>query len=206
MDIFETIATHAAALRLPLYAVTTTAIQKYDTPVMVIMHWHGFRKSGQMPGELDSVAGSAVQINQRWHDYADIDRAVLDAGWKLGAWDVERVARPAWWRLNAPVSEALAGHRAFGDYSDLPESDNAVILDAPDQQMLLELAARRGYLRWLFRPRKGGLWKQLDDDDCTLDADGGRSAPCPVPVQVDGRQLRRRVLYRLGRGRNILIQ
>src|SRR5690606_27889820 len=122
-----------------------------------------------------------------------------------GAWDVERVAEPAWYRLNAPVSEALACRRSFADYSDLPRSDDAVIVEAPDQQAQLELASRRGYVRWLFRPRKGGVWSQLDEDDCTLDADGGRSAPCPVALQREGRELRRKVLYRLGKGRDFLI-
>ena len=205
MEIFDTIATHSAAQQLPLYAVTATAIQKSDTPIVVMLHWHGFTR-GQENTVRRSVAGSAVQINARWNEPADIDRAVLDAGWKLGAWDVERVARPAWGRLNAPVSEAVACHRAFGDYSDLPDGSRAVIVDAPDQQELLALAARRGYLRWLFRPRKGGVWSQLDGDDCTLDADGGRSSPCPVALQPDGRKLRCLVRYRLGRGRSILIQ
>jgi len=206
MDIIETITSHTAALQLPLYAVTATAIQKADTPIILTLHWHGFHRDRASIGSLQSVAGSAVQINQRWHDYAVIDRAVLNAGWELGAWDVERVVRPAWYRLNAPVSEALACRRAFADYSDLQGSDDAVIVEAPDQQALLDLASRQGYVRWLFRPRKGGLWNQLDGDDCTLDGDGGRSSPCPVPLQQEGRELRRKVIYRLGRGRDFLIQ
>jgi hypothetical protein len=205
MDILETITTHAMALRLPLYAVTVSATRKADTPIMLIMHWHGFRRGLEGSGTLQSVAGSAVQINQRWDSYAVIDRAILDAGWRLGAWEVERIARPAWWRLNAPDSEALACRRAFADYSDIESVDEAVVLEAPDHQALLELASRRGYVRWLFRPRKGGLWKQADADDGTLDADGGRSSPCPVTPQPDGRDLRRKVLYRLGRGRDFLV-
>lgn len=205
MNIFETIATHAAAQQLPLYAVTVSAIPASDTPVILMLHWHGFHRARRAGSETrQSVAASAVQVNSRWQHPAEIDRAILDAGWKLGAWSVERVARPAWWRLNAPVSEALACKRAFGDYSDLPDGSAAVLADAPDQRDLLELAARRGYLRWLFRPRKGGLWSQVDGDDCTLDPDGGRSSPCPVQVQPEGRGLRRLVHYRLGRGSYIL--
>lgn len=206
MDILETITSHIAALRLPLYAVSLSATQKADTPIMLILHWHGFHRNEAAAGALRSVAGSAMQINQRWDDYAVIDRAMLEAAWRLGAWDVERVARPAWWRLNAPVSEALACRRAFADYSDVRQAGEAVVVEAPDQQALLELAARRGYVRWLFRPRKGGLWSQTEGDDGTLDADGGRSAPCPVPLQPEGRELRRKVVYRLGRGRSFLIR
>lgn len=205
MDIIETIASHTAALRMPLYAVTASAIRKADTPLILTLHWHGFHRDGTADGGLRSVAGSAVQLNLRWRDFAVLDRAIIDAGWALGAWDVERLARPPWWRLNAPASEAVAGHRAFADYSDLPPSDDTVVVEAPDQQDLLELAARKGYVRWLFRPRKGGLWRQLDGDDDTLNADGGRTLPCPVPLQPDGRELRRKVLYRLGRGKDFLI-
>ncbi|APX78478.1 diguanylate cyclase [Achromobacter insolitus] len=206
MDILETITSHVAALQLPLYAVSATATQKSDTPIILILHWHGFRRDKGTAGALHSVAGSALQINQRWRDYAVIDHAMLEAAWKLGAWDVERVARPGWWRLNAPVSEALACRRAFADYSDAREANQAVVVEAPDQQALLDIAARRGYVRWLFRPRKGGLWGQMDGDDRTLDADGGRSAPCPVTLLPDGREPRRKVVYRLGRGRDFLIQ
>ena len=45
----------------------------------------------------------------------------------------------------------------------------------------------------------------VECDDSTLDADGGRPMPCPVPLQPDGRELRRKVLYRLGRGKGFLI-
>ncbi|MVW77716.1 diguanylate cyclase [Bordetella sp. 02P26C-1] len=205
MDILETITAHTAALRLPLFAVTVSATRKTDTPLMLVMHWHGFRADPDVSGALLSVAGSAVQVNQRWDSYAAIDRAMLDAGWRLGAWEVERIARPAWWRLNAPDSEALACRRAFADYSDTDYADEAMVVEAPDHQALLDLAARRGYVRWLFRPRKGGVWSQIDGDDGTLDADGGRSMPCPVAPQPDGRELRRRVIYRLGHARQLLI-
>ncbi len=205
MDILETITSHTTALQLPLYAVTLSATRKSDTPIILILHWHGFHRDETSTRALHSVAGSAVQINQRWHDYAVIDRAMLDAAWTLGAWDVQRVAKPGWWRLNAPVSEALACRRAFADYSDAEHGDKAVVLEAPDQERLLDLAARRGYVRWLFRPRKGGLWNQADGDDETLDADGGRSTPCPVPLRPEGRDLSCKVVYRLGRGGNLLI-
>lgn len=205
MDIIETIAAHTRALQRPLYAVTASAIRKADTPLILTLHWHGFHRDGEPGRRLRSVAGSAVQLNLRWHEFAVLDRAIIDAGWALGAWDVERVARPPWWRLNAPVAEAVAGHRAFADFSDLPPEDDPVVVEAPDQRDLIALAARKGYVRWLFRPRKGGLWRQLDVDDSTLDADGGRALPCPVPLQPDGRELRRKVLYRLGRGNGFLI-
>ncbi|MGE8658959.1 MAG: diguanylate cyclase [Achromobacter sp.] len=203
MDIIETIAAHATALQRPLYAVTASAIRKADTPLILTLHWHGFHRGCQAGGAPRPVAGSAVQLNLRWHDFAVLDRAIVDAGWALGAWDVERIARPPWWRLNAPAAEALAGHRAFADYSGPHSEADAVVVEAPDQQTLVELAARKGYVRWLFRPRKGGLWRLVDGDDCTLQADGGRVPPCPVPLQAEGPELRRNVIYRLGRGHGL---
>src|SRR5690606_33193939 len=106
------------------------------------------------------------------------DRATLDAAWQLGAWDVERLACRPWWRLGAPDGEALACHRAFGQYPD--DDGGAVMVDAPDRDALLALAARKGYIRWMFRPCKGGIWEDQDDDG-TLAGDHGRALPCPVP-------------------------
>lgn len=103
MDIIETIASHTAALRMPLYAVTASAIRKADTPLILTLHWHGFHRDGTADGGLRSVAGSAVQLNLRWRDFAVLDRAIIDAGWALGAWDVERLA-PA---LVAPERASL---------------------------------------------------------------------------------------------------
>ena len=63
MDIIETIASHTAALRMPLYAVTASAIRKADTPLILTLHWHGFLRDGMAEGGLRAVAGSAVQLN-----------------------------------------------------------------------------------------------------------------------------------------------
>lgn len=94
MDIITTIRTHIAALGLPLYAVSASAVQKADTPILLTLHWHGFTPDRTaITKPLRSVAASAMQLNQRWNDVAGIDQAVLEAGWRLGAWDVERVAR-----------------------------------------------------------------------------------------------------------------
>ena len=70
---------------------------------------------------------------------------------------------------------------------------------------LMQLAARKGYLRWLFRPIKGGLWSALDEPDDSLAADGGRQPPCPVapqPRRADGHG---RTVYRLGAVNRIML-
>jgi len=209
MHIFQTISDHAGAMRAPLYAVTATVAARVDTPVLLILHWHGFRRGTPVavPGTvipMRPLPGSALQLNARWRSFDELDRAVLDAAWQLGAWEVERLGRRPWWRLGAPASEALAAHRAFGDYPDREPGQEDPVMEAPDRGEMLRLAARKGYVRWLFRPRKGGLWQELEGDDGTLDAGGGRTLPCPVPSQpyVGGRSSR--TVYRLGRADRLI--
>jgi len=208
MEIFETISAHSTAMKLPLYAVTVTAVPRASTPVLLIMHWHGFRRETPVgiPGvemPLRTVPGSAVQINDPWQSVDAIDQAMLNAAWQLGAWDVERLAQPPWWRLGAPASETLACLRAFGEYPD-DDGVGAVMVDAPDRGQLMQIAANKGYIRWMFRPRKGGLWEQVADEDSTLAEGSGRTLPCPVaPVPYSGRG--GRTIYRLGRANRLIM-
>lgn len=203
MQILQTIQAHVAAMRLPLYAVTLSAVAKSQTPVMLILHWHGFHHEStfRIPGvemPLRSVAGSALQINTPWQAVETLDEAMLDAAWKLGAWDLERVTYRPWWRLNAPIEETVSCHRAFASYpGEAPERH--VMLKATDQAELLELAAMRGYVRWLFRPRAHGIWKEVEDDDVTLEDDNCRTTPCPVKAAAFDRHRPGKRLYRLGR-------
>jgi hypothetical protein len=71
----------------------------------------------------------------------------------------------------------------------------------PDSEELIEAAARTGYVQWLFRPVRGGVWADVAED-VTLQEGGYRNPPCPIiarPADV-GRTLRpRRVVYQLGR-------
>jgi hypothetical protein len=72
-----------------------------------------------------------------------------------------------------------------------------VVADAPDADELLHLATERGYLMWLFRPIRGGLWAEYADD-ATLGSQGRRSPPCPhrpIPPRCDGN---RKTVYRFG--------
>ncbi|HWK61572.1 MAG TPA: diguanylate cyclase [Eoetvoesiella sp.] len=208
MKILETIQAHANAMHLPLYAVTLSAVAKADTPLILMLHWHGFRRQStvklkgiDMP--MRSVAGSALQINSGWKRVESLDQAMLDAAWQLGAWDLERANHRPYWRLNAPLQEAIACRRAFGDYPD--NADCTMMVEAPDQAKLLELAASTGYVRWIFRPRASGVWGQLPDDDKTLKQDGTRNWPCPVAPQPYDRHRAGRSLYRLGEGAALII-
>jgi hypothetical protein len=203
MEIFDTISMHSNAMGLPLFAVTVAAAAKADTPMILILHWHGFGRETAvslpgMPTPRRSVAGSALQINQRWRSVETIDEALLEAAWRLGAWDVERLAGRPWWRLGASDGETLACYRAFGEYPDREAGQEPVIADAPDREEVMWLAANRGYIRWMFRPRKGGVWGHVADEDCTLEPDGGRSLPCPVRPRSFDMDGARRTVYRLG--------
>ena len=205
MDIFETIRKHATAIRLPLYAVTLSAVARKQTPALLILHWHGFRRATtlRLPGvEFSShaVPGLAVQLHEYWTEMAHWDQAVLDAAWQLGAWDLERSVHPPWWRLNAPQAETLACYRAFGFY---PDADAGQSVTDPSEETigaLLEMASRFGYARWLFQPRVQGIWTQLRADDVTLEAANGRTLPCPVRPALFDRHKPGRLRYRLGRG------
>src|SRR5690606_37651580 len=206
MDLYETIQTHATSIRLPLYAVTLSAAAKADTPVMLILHWHGFQRdavphlpSSQWP--LRPVAGSALQLDGSWQYIEDLDEAMLDAAWKLGAWELERTTCSPWWRLNAPAGETLACHRAFGQYPG--ENEAHLFVNAPDQETLMELAASRGYVRWLFRPRSLGVLSELEADDISLKNGAEREGACPISPLPHDRHRPGTVRYRLGQGEGI---
>jgi hypothetical protein len=209
MDLYETITAHHDAMRLPMYAVTVATAARVDSPVLLILHWHGFRREtplrvqGVMP-PARPVPGSALQIDEHWHSLADLEQSMLEAAWQLGAWDVERVIRPAWRRLGAPAGEALACRRAFGDYPDAEPGSETVLAAAPDRDAMIDAAARRGYIRWMFRPRRAGVWAQLDDDDSTLDVAGGRRLPCPVSPRPWRGEENSRTVYRLGRAAHLI--
>ncbi|MBU9226056.1 diguanylate cyclase [Burkholderia multivorans] len=216
MDLFDIVEEQRDAMRLPLYAVTVTAAARVNTPLIAILHWHGFRR--ETPLELPGIAipprpvpGCAIQIGSAWHAFEAVDAMLLDAAWRLGAWELERIERRACTEIGAPASEALACRQAFGDYDSGAPAEQHLVDGAPDRGALMQLAARKGYLRWMFRPVKGGLWRALDERDDTLDADGGRRPPCPVPPRPIVPRPRRaaraaRTVYRLGDIRGILLR
>lgn len=207
MEIFQRIAAQIASVGLPLYAVTLTAVPRADTPLLLFLYWHGFRRAGEARGRRP-VPGSALQLNDRWQSLEEIDRAMLDAGWQLGAWDVERDERRACNWAGASAREALECQQAFGDHPDRQAAEALLLAEAPDREALMQAGAAKGYVRWLFRPVRGGVWRATADDD-TLSPDGSRQPPCPVPPRrvaglAPGRKAARTV-YRLGRiGRIIL--
>jgi len=203
MQLMERIEEQMAATQLPLFAITLAAVPCPDTPIILTLHWHAFVRERTADAEgaqsvaYKTVPSSALQLNARWEDVLTVDRAALEAAWGLGAWDVARAERPSVSRPGAESREALECLQAFGAFPFGVEGNQVVVADAPDADDLLNVAARRGYLMWLFRPVHGGIWKDVADD-ATLLPDGTREPPCPVqPVPPAGRGTRKTV-YRFG--------
>jgi len=203
MELLDRIEDQVASTGLPLFAITLAAVPCPDTPVILTLHWHGFIKEKLADIETAEtvsytpIPSSALQLNERWRDLLAVDRAALDAAWELGAWDVQRAERPGCMRPGAQSREALECLQAFGSFPFGINGNHVVVADTPDADDLVEVAARRGYLMWLFRPVRSGIWGDYADD-ATLTGDGGRHPPCPllpIPPTGDGN---RRTVYRLG--------
>ena len=203
MRILERIEEQITSTNLPLVGITLAAVPCPDTPVILTLHWHGFIKEKLAEVEeaetvsYTPIPSSALQVNDRWNNLVAVDCAAMEAAWELGAWDVARAERPGCMRPGAPSTEALECLQAFGSFPYGIHGHQVVISDAPDADDLVQLAAHRGYLMWVFRPVKGGIWAEYADD-ATLGPEGRRAAPCPhrpIPPVCDGK---RQTVYRFG--------
>jgi hypothetical protein len=188
MQILDRIEDQMSSTGLPLVGITLAAVPCPDTPIILTLHWHGFIKQKLVELEEAEVVAytpipsSSLQLNDRWRDLRAVDQAAIEAGWALGAWDVERAERPACFRAGARETEELECMQAFGTYPCNINGAEVAVSDTPDVDDLLELAAMRGYLMWAFRPVLGSIWKDYADD-ATLSGEGRRALPCPhVPV------------------------
>jgi len=203
MDLLDRIEDQVAATKLPLFAITLAAVPCPDTPVILTLHWHAFITEkiadveNAQPVAFKPVPSSALQVNDRWRDLAAVDRAAMDAAWELGAWDVQRAERPACARPGSDATEALECLQAFASFPFGIDGCEVVVADAPDADSLLEVAAQRGYLIWLFRPVRGGIWGDFADD-ATLNDDGRRKPPCPLIPIAPGCTRSRKTVYRFG--------
>lgn len=205
MDVLEFIEDQLIANRLPLVAVTFAALPHGNTPVILALHWHAFVEvplaDGTEPVAFEAVPSSVLQVNARWDGCAELDNAILEAAWELGAWNLERTQAAPFRRPGADTTETTAAHQAFGKAGLMLNSQPAFVADAPDADDLIETAARSGYIHWLFRPVRGGLWA-APSDDITLEKGGYRNPACPLvskPI-VEPQQLRKRLreVYALG--------
>lgn len=202
MEVFDRIADQLDAVGLPLFAVTLTALPRPHTPVLLMLHWHGFRADPERAAEsaaavpMSPVPGSALQLNPLWDALEWLDRAMLDAAWRLGAWELDREERRGCRTAGASGREALECRQAFGAPLFGDDGDDFMLAEAPDRPQMLEMGERVGYVHWRFRPVRGGVWRDVARDD-TLAGDGGRAPPCPVRAAAGAGAGRLR--YMLGR-------
>jgi hypothetical protein len=203
MRIVERIEDQMTSTNLPLVGITLAAVPCPDTPVILTLHWHGFIKEKLADLEeaeavsYTPIPSSALQLNDRWQSLLAVDRAAMEAGWHLGARHIPCAERPGCMRRGADSTEALECLQAFGTFPYGINGNQVVVSDAPDADDLVQLAAHRGYLMWIFRPVKGGIWAEYADD-ATLGPEGTRTIPCPhrpIPPTCEGK---RQTIYRFG--------
>src|SRR5687768_14507697 len=207
MQLLDRIETQLIANRLPLVGITIAAVPYANTPVVLTLHWHGFVET-RLADVTDanvvayqSVPSSALQVNERWDRFEQLENSVLDVAWELGSWDLARVEALPFVRAGACEQEAVECMGAFGAHPIALDGQSTVVAEVPDADDLIEAAARSGYLQWVFRPVRGGVWAEIAED-LTLEEGGYRNPPCPVlPVPTGiGRTARpRRVVYQFGR-------
>ena len=182
MQLLERIEDQIAATGLRLVGITLAAVPCPDTPVILTLHWHGFIKERLAEVEqaetvsYTPLPSSALQLNDRWRDLIAVDCAAMEAAWELGAWDVARAERKGCMRPGASSTEVLECLQAFGAFPFGINGNQVVVANAPDADDLLQLAASRGYLMWLFRPVSGSIWAEVADD-ATLTSAGRRPPP-----------------------------
>jgi hypothetical protein len=175
---------------------------------VLTLHWHGFvevRLHDAAEAEAvgyQAVPSSALQINQRWDHFDDIEFDTLETAWELGAWNLERIEAKPFGRVGADAYETTLGMAAFGASAVTLDGDAPIVADVPDSDDLIEAASRNGYVRWTFRPVRGGMWAPVSDD-VTLESGGYRNPTCPLTTapMSDRHVLRetRRVVYPFGR-------
>ena len=208
MNLFETISSQVSFVNTPLFAVGLTALPVPNTPLLLTLHWHGFRKDPSAPDRkvrnapVESVPGSALQLNEAWAAVRILDEAMLDAAWQLGAWQLDRAEKRACNDAGARPQEELECYQAFARHPAMPEQ--AMLTEAPDLDQLLELGSRIGYVHWQFRPVHSGIWSGTAIDE-SLNQQGGRELPCPVSAldPVGNRVSTTR--YRLGQNTRLFL-
>jgi len=206
MQLLDRIETQLITNRLPLVAITVAAVPFANTPVVLTLHWHGFvetRLAHMSDANIvayQPVPSSALQINDRWDGLSQLENEVLDVAWELGSWDLARMEAPPFVRPGATEQESLECMGAFGSFPLQLDGQSPVVAEVPDANDLIEAASRTGYVHWLFRPVRGGVWAEVAED-ATLEQGGYRNPPCPylaAPTRPQRRRSRK-VVYQFGR-------
>src|SRR2546423_1923434 len=120
MHLLDSIEAQLISNRLPLVAVTLAAVPYANTPLVLTLHWHGFVET-RLAEVTDAnvvayqaVPSSALQINERWDRFDELENEVLDVAWELGSWDLARTEALPFVRPGADEQESLECMNAFG--------------------------------------------------------------------------------------------
>jgi hypothetical protein len=204
MQLLDCIETQLIANRLPLVGVSIAAVPYANTPVVLTLHWHGFVET-RLADVTDAnvvayqpVPSSALQVNDRWDRFEELEHAVLDVAWELGSWDLARREAPPFIRPGSSTQESLECMGAFGNLPIAIEGQPPIVAEVPDGEELIDAAGRTGYVQWMFRPVRGGVWAEVADD-MTLEQGGYRNPPCPHLSAPTRPGASRRVVYQFGR-------
>lgn len=204
MHLLDCIEAQLVSNRLPLVGVSVAAVPYANTPVVLTLHWHGFVET-RLANVTDAnviayqpVPSSALQLNERWDRFEQLENAVMDVAWELGAWDLARQEARPYIRPGGDIQESLECMGAFGTPPIVIDGQPAVVSDCPDAEDLIEAAARAGYYHWMFRPVRGGVWADFAED-LTLQQGGYRNPPCPLLPAPTRPGHARRVVYQFGR-------
>jgi len=207
MQLLDRIETQLISNRLPLVAVSLAAVPYANTPVVLTLHWHGFVET-RLAEVTDAnvvayqpVPSSALQVNERWDRLDDLENELLDVAWQLGSWDCARVEALPFIRAGASEQESFECMGVFGAPPVLLDGQPSVVAEVPDAGDLIETAGRNGYLQWVFRPVRGGVWAEVTEDE-TLEPGGYRNPSCPylaTPTRMRETREPRRVVYQFGR-------
>ena len=204
MQLLDIIETQLVSNRLPLVAVTLAAVPHANTPFVLTLHWHGFVevRLAETPQAntvaYKSVPSSALQVNERWDRFEELEHDLMETAWELGAWDLVRRDALPFQRLGADHIEALDCMSAFGASPQCIDGNSTFVAEVPDADDLLGCAARAGYHQWIFRPVRGGLWADVSDD-LTLENGGYRNPPCPLLSKPPADRRNRKMVYQFGR-------
>ncbi len=210
-QLLDLVESQLIANRLPLVAVSLAAVPHANTPMVLTLHWHGFVEV-KLADEGDAVAyqsvpSSALQLNTRWDRFDDIEFDTLETAWELGAWNLERLEAKPFGRVGADAHETSMGMAAFGASTIDIDGEAPFVAEVPDSEDLIGAASREGYIQWMFRPVRGGMWSEVADDE-TLEPGGYRNPTCPLTTQpvLETYRLRapRRMVYPFGRSRKLV--
>ncbi len=79
MNIHDKLSSQIACVGLPLFAVSLTAVPYANTPALLMLHWHGFRKNPDREYQLRGMSLAVFSGHQRHHQAASFFPAIQAA-------------------------------------------------------------------------------------------------------------------------------